>query len=145
MSEDRKEIINKLRVESRLLEQTAEAIQARVNMLNAVIADLTYANMTLEGLEKTEGNLELLVPIGGNSYIKAKLESKETIILGIGAGISLEKKSEEAKIIVKTRLENLEKAKASLQQQSTEVVKELGENREKFEKLTSDLNEEKTS
>lgn len=43
------EELRRLTVEMRILEQTAEAIQSRINMVNAVITDLSYANSTLEG------------------------------------------------------------------------------------------------
>ncbi|MEM3609085.1 MAG: prefoldin subunit alpha, partial [Candidatus Bathyarchaeia archaeon] len=90
-SKSEEEELRRLSVELRFLEQTAEAIQSRINMVNAAITDLTYASMTLEGLEKEKENSEILVPIGGNSYIKAKLENPDKIIVGMGAGISVEK------------------------------------------------------
>ena len=145
MSESLDEQITKLNVEVRILEQTAEVIQNRINMLSAMIADLTNAKMSLEGLENTEENTEILVPIGGNSYIKSKLAKQETVILGVGAGISLEKKPDEAKIMIKNRLEDLKKARTSLQQQLAEVIGKLNEDKSKFEKLVSKLRQEKTS
>ena len=143
MASKREEDLRKLSVELRFLEQTAESIQSRINMINAVITDLTYANMTLEGLEKEKENSELLVPIGGNSYIKTKLQNPDNIIVGMGAGVSVEKTLQEAKEIVKQRLENLEKTRASLQQQFAQVAERINEDREKFENLVAELREGK--
>jgi prefoldin alpha subunit len=139
------EELRKLSVEIRFLEQTAETIQSRINAVNAVITDLTYASMTLEGLEKEKENAELLVPIGGNSYIKAKLENPDKVIVGMGAGISLEKTLQEAKEIIKKRLENLERTRNSLQQQLAQVAERIEEDREKFETLIAELRERKPS
>jgi prefoldin alpha subunit len=139
------EELRKLSVEIRFLEQTAETIQSRINAVNAVITDLTYASMTLEGLEKEKENTELLVPIGGNSYIKARLETPDKVIVGMGAGISLEKTLQEAKEIIKKRLENLERTKNSLQQQLAQVAERIEEYREKFETLIAELRERKAS
>ena len=50
-------------MEMRYLEQTAETLQQRMSMLNAAITDLSYANMTLEGVEKEKENAEMLVPL----------------------------------------------------------------------------------
>ena len=138
------EELRRLSVELRFLEQTAEAIQSRINMINAVITDLTYASMTLEGLEKEKEkeNSELLVPIGGNSYIKARLESPDKIIVGMGAGISVEKTLQEAKEIIKNRLESLEKTRMSLQQQLAQIAERMSEGREKFDNLLAKLREE---
>lgn len=144
MESKREEELRKLSVELRFLEQTAEAIQSRINMVNAVMTDLTYASMALEGLEKEKENSELLVPIGGNSYIKAKLENPDKIIVGMGAGVSVEKTLQEAKDILKNRLENLEKTRTSLQRQLAQAAEKISEDREKFENLVAELRQEKT-
>ena len=143
MASKTEEALRKLSVEMRFLEQTAEAIQSRINMINAVITDLTYANMTLEGLEKEKENSELMVPIGGNSYIKARLANPNQVIVGMGAGISVEKTLQEAKDIIKNRLENLEKSKANLQQQLAQVAEKMNEDKEKFDRLMAELREGK--
>lgn len=145
MENKQEDELRKLSVELRLLEQTAEAIQSRVNMVNTVITDLTYAAMTLDGLEKEKENSELLVPIGGSSYVRTKLANPDKVIVGMGAGVSVEKTFSEAKEIVKKRLEDLEKTRMSLQHQFTQVADKMGEDREKFEGLLAKLKEEKAS
>lgn len=142
MADKAEEELRRLSVEMRILEQTAEALQARINMVNAVITDLTYANMTLEGLENQKENTELLIPIGGNSYIKARLETPDKVTVGIGAGVSVEKTLQEAKEIIRKRLEDMEKSRASLQQQFSQVIDRINEDRERFEELAAALRKE---
>jgi prefoldin alpha subunit len=139
------EQLRRLNVEMRFLEQTAEEVQSRINIVNAMITDLNYATMTLEGIEKEKENSELFVPIGANSHIKAKLENPDKIIVGMGAGISIEKTLPETKEIMKNRLQNLEKTRTSLQQQLAQVADRLNEDREKFENLVAELRGEKTT
>jgi prefoldin alpha subunit len=141
----REEELRRLNVEIRFLEQTAEEAQSRINIVNAMITDLNYANMTLEGVEKEKEDSELFVPIGANSYIKAKLANPDKITVGMGAGVSIEKTLPEAKEIMKKRLENLEKTRTSLQQQLGQVADRINEDREKFENLVAELRGEKTS
>ena len=143
MASKGEEELRRLSVEIRLFEQTAEAVQSRINMVNALITDLTYASMALEGLEKEKEKSELLVPIGGNSYIKAGLMNPDKIIVGMGAGVSVEKTRQEARDIIKNRLENLGKTRTSLQQQLAQVAEKIDEDREKFEALAAEPREEK--
>lgn len=143
MENKNEEEIRKLSVELRLLEQTAETLQSRIQMVNTVIADLTYSNMTLEGVEKEKENSELLVPIGGSSYIKAKLANTDKVIVGMGAGVSVEKTLPEAKEIVKKRLDDLGKSRLSLQQQFTEVAEKINSDRQRFERLVSEMRQGK--
>ncbi|MGB9958950.1 MAG: prefoldin subunit alpha [Candidatus Bathyarchaeales archaeon] len=139
MAEKVEEELRRLSVEMRILEQTAETLNSRINMVNTMIADLTYASMTLEGLEKQQENVELLVPIGGGSYIKAKLENPDKVTVGVGAGVSVEKTMQEAKDMINKRLEELEKTRTSLQQQFSQIVERINEDRERFEELAAEF------
>ena len=143
MTSNSGEELRKLSYEIRYLEQTAETIESRMNVINAILRDLTYANMTLETLEKEKGNSEILVPIGSSSYIRAKLEDTSRIIVGIGAGVSVEKTLPETKDVVKKRLEDLEKTRNSLVQQFEQVAQKIGEDRERFEHVAAELREGK--
>ena len=138
------EELRKLSVEMRFLEQTAETLQQRMSMMNAAITDLTYANMTLEGIEQEKENAELLVPIGGSSYVKVKLANPDKVVVGMGAGVSIEKTLPEAKAIVKERLEELEKTMRSAQQQFAQVAERVNAGRNRLESLLSTVREGKT-
>ena len=90
------EELRKLSVEMRYLEQTAETLQQRISMVNAAITDLTYANATLDGIEKEKENAEMLVPIGGSSYGNVTLVATNKVIEGRGSGGALETAQPEA-------------------------------------------------
>ncbi|NIP67483.1 prefoldin subunit alpha, partial [Candidatus Bathyarchaeota archaeon] len=79
------ENFRRLAVELRILEGTAEALQSRINLLNGALSEMRVANRTLEGMKEEEEGAPLFVPIGGGSFIKAKLESAEQVIVGLGA------------------------------------------------------------
>lgn len=135
--------LRRLSVEMRLLDQSAEIIQSRVNTVNALITDLTYAGMALEGLKQENEGSELFVPIGGNSYIRAKLQGSDKVVVGMGAGVAVEKTLPEAEEIIKKRVENMQKTRMSLQQQFTQVAQKMSEDRVKFEELAAEMRQEK--
>jgi len=110
-------------------------------MVNAAITDLTYANMTLESVEKEKADAELLVPIGGSSYIRVKLADTDKVVVGMGAGVSIEKTLPEAKEIVKERLGELEKTMMSAQQQFAQVAQRINVGRNRMESLLATLRE----
>ncbi|MEA2089753.1 MAG: hypothetical protein U9O89_03220, partial [Thermoproteota archaeon] len=68
------EAFRRLAVELRLLEGTAKTLQSRISIVDAAITELTLAKRTLEGVETEKEDAPLFVPVGGGSYIKAKLE-----------------------------------------------------------------------
>ncbi len=134
------EIFRKLAVELRILENTADTLQSRINFVNAAVTELTYSHMTLEGLEKEKPDAPLFVPIGGGSYIKAKLESPEKVVFGVGAGVALEKTFVEAKEKIKGRIEEMEKSRTGMEQQLEEVLERIRVDRERLQEISAGLN-----
>ena len=139
MSNDEEEL-RKIAVELRLLENTAENMQSRITFVNAAITELNYANLTLDGLEKEKTDTSLFVPIGGGSYIKAKLESPDKIIFGVGAGVAIEKTFVEAKEKIKNRLDDMEKARSSMEQQMEQLLERIRVDRDRLQDISTTLN-----
>ena len=113
-------------------------------MVNTVLTDLNYANMTLESIEKEEENADLLVPVGGGSYVKAKLQEKNTVLVGMGAGVTVEKTLAQAKETVQNRISQLEKTRASLQQQFTQIIEKIREDKARLEEISAKLSQRRT-
>jgi len=131
--------LRRLAVELQILEGTAEALQSRINLVNAALTELRVADATLEGLEREGEGSSLFVPIGGGSYVKAKLESAEKVIVGLGAGVATERTMQEARENVEKRAAELEKTRETLRQQLTQVLEKIEDGRSKFQELTAKL------
>jgi prefoldin alpha subunit len=135
------ETFRRLAVELRILEGTADAIQSRANMVNGALTELVVASMTLEGLEKEKTDAPLFVPIGGGSYIEAKLGSEDKIVVSIGAGVAVERTLKEAKDTVSSRMAELEKTRNTLEQQLRQVIDKIQDNRAQLQELSAKLSE----
>ena len=126
-------------LESRYLEETVNEIQSRINLTNSAITELRVSNMTLEGLEKEQKNAQLFVPIGGGSYIKAKLETSNKVVVGIGADVAVEKTLKEAKAELEARIAERENTREALGQQFNQVATRIQENRAQIDEITAKL------
>jgi prefoldin alpha subunit len=60
------------------------------------LEELGRARETLNQYQKAVEGDELLVPIGGNSFVFAKVASNAKAIVGIGTGVSVEKPMDDA-------------------------------------------------
>ena len=134
--EKAEEELRRLSMEMRYLEQTADALQQRISMVNAALTDINYANMTLDGMEKEKENSEMLIPIGGSSYVKVKLADTNKVIIGMGSGVSVEKTLPEAKATLKERLDELGTMHAA-QQQYSQVAERINSGRSRLESMLS--------
>jgi prefoldin alpha subunit len=127
MSEDRndEETVRKFLADLKILEGTANIIQSRLNVVNAALTDIATANLSIKGIENNESGLEILVPVGGGSFIRAKLSDVEKIIMGVGSGVHIEKTIVESLEDLKNRQADLEKARTSLEQQLTQTLNNI--------------------
>jgi len=126
-------------LESRYLEETINELQSRISMTNSVRNELKVSSMTLEGLKKEKKGTQLFVPIGGGSYVKAKIETTKNVVVGIGADVAVERSLKEAKVELEARIAELEKTREVLGQQFNQVVGRIQENRTKMEEITAKL------
>jgi len=128
-------------LESRYLEETANELQHRISMTNAAINELRVSSMTLDGLEKEKKGTQLFVPIGGGSYVKAKLETTNNIVVGIGADVAVERSLKETKVEFEARIDEMEKTREAMGQQLNQVVGRMQENRSTMEEVSAKLRE----
>ncbi len=126
-------------MESRFLEETVNELQSRINLINSALTELRVSSITLEGLETEQKDSQLFVPIGGGSYVKARLETASKVVVGIGADVAVEKSLKEAKEELETRIAELEKTREALVQQFSQVAERIQENRTKLEEVTAKL------
>ena len=129
-------------MESRYLEETVNELQSRISMINSAITELRVSNVTLEGLENEKKGSQLFVPIGGGSYVKAKLVTAKKVVVGIGADVVVEKTVKEIKVDLEARIAEMEKTRETLGQQLNQVIGRIQENRARLEEISAKLREE---
>jgi prefoldin alpha subunit len=86
-------------------------------MVTLTIKDVETALVTIAALKDEPSGIETLVPIGFGSFVKANLVNTDTIVVGIGAGVSIEKKIEDAKSFLEKRKDELTKYYEQLKKQ----------------------------
>ncbi len=86
-----------------------EAIAQQINMVKITIKDVETALTTITSLKDETAGKEILVPIGFSSFVNATLTSPDKVVIGIGAGVSVEKKTDDAKAFLEKRRDELNK------------------------------------
>jgi prefoldin alpha subunit len=114
-----------------LIEQYKEqmsSLEMQSQYVQATITDYNKAKMTLEHLSNTDKGTEILLPIGGSTYIDATTKNTSKVLFDIGGGLVTEKTSEDAIKKIDERVEGLQKTQEkllsimqNLQNEATEV------------------------
>jgi prefoldin alpha subunit len=120
----------------------AEVLQQQIETLNATIAELTVAMDTLDTV-KGEDNKETLVPIGAGSFLITELKNTDEVIIGLGAGVAVKKKVDDAKVTIaeqKKELEDLrEKMSLDLQKITEYIMQKSPEAEELMQKVEGEV------
>ena len=107
----------------------AEGISHQLGLSQIAAQGLESALAAVDALQEAEVGQEILVPIGSGSFIYGKLASKENVILNVGAGVSIEKRSEEAIEILRTRKNEVLEGSKKL----TEVLAKIDQEMQKIQ------------
>lgn len=103
----------------------AESIAQQINMVKLTIKDVETALVTITALKDESAGKETLVPIGFGSFVKATLSSPDKVVVGIGAGVSVEKKIDDAKTFLEKRKDELTKYHDQLNSTIAKLAQEL--------------------
>jgi prefoldin alpha subunit len=122
-------------VQQRVYEGSARTLQARLDIINAAMNEFALASSTLEGIKSQKSDADALIPVGGGSFVRAKLADISKIVVGVGAGVAIEKPIDLSITEIKDRIADLDKARTTLQEQLNQTLIRLEENREKLNEI----------
>jgi prefoldin alpha subunit len=142
MSQGLQQKENKLRqiiTEIRMMESTVNTLQQRLQIVTASLSELRMAKQSLEDLKDVDPENNLLVPIGGAAFINAKLGEIDKVVMGIGANVSVEMSFDDAVTDVTERIEEMEKARGSIEQQLHQIMAQLEAHQNVAERLSAEI------
>lgn len=137
--EPKREELQGLYFEAENNRRQLESISAQIQVLEVAMAETESAIKALDSLKEAKAGDEILVPIGSGSFIKGEIKDKENVIIGIGAGISVEKKVSETKKILEKREKDMQEAMEKLRSGATEANKKLMEISSKSEEIIREI------
>ena len=123
-------------MEIQYLENVVQSLQQRFSFVEAAIAELQVAQSTVSDLSKETEGADILVPIGGGSYVRAKAADVEKLIVGVGADVAIEKTAKEAMDGYKARIDELHKIRSSLGEEIEKVAANIAKARQELERLS---------
>ena len=121
------EDIQKLSTQFQQLQYQADALSQQLNMVSNSMAESEKAINTIAGFEGVEDGHEVLIPIGMGTNIMAKLSKPDTVIMEIGAGISMEKNLDDAKKSLEIQKEELTKFHQTTQNNLNQITTKMHE------------------
>lgn len=119
------------------------SLEMQFSYLQAAIADYTKAKMTVEQLSKTDEDSEILLPIGGSTFINATAKNTSKVLFDIGGGVVTEKTSDDAIKKIDNRIEHLQQTQEKISSMVQQLQAETAEASSKAQTLLSEENKYK--
>lgn len=135
----KEEQLRRLVVELRMMQGSAEILQQRLELLRTALADLRVAESSLKALKEIEEGTPILVPMGGGAFVNAKLGDLSSVIVGVGADVSVGMDIDGALDDVSSRLAEVEKAGQSVQQQLEQILGQIQVHQDGISRLSAEL------
>jgi prefoldin alpha subunit len=110
--------------ELRSSEDQLNDVQSRVEIISAQIQEHINAGATMNNLRDEAGH-EALIPIGAQIYIRGSISDTSKVLIGLGAGISVEKTVEQANADLQSRVANMQKIIGSLRDEYAKLAEKV--------------------
>jgi len=89
--------------------QLSSLVQQR-QILGASRQDHARARESLEGVDRAETTTEYLVPLGGEAYVRGRLDPGSPVLVGVGSGVVVEMDRPKVTELLAQRLGRLDQA-----------------------------------
>jgi len=100
--------------ESYVMLDTAKAqldgLVKQQQLIQLAVDEHVRARETIKDLAKGEIGDDILIPLGADSYIHARISDRRDAIVGVGAGVSIRRTPEDAQRILDEKIDELSRA-----------------------------------
>jgi prefoldin alpha subunit len=107
-----------------------EGLSKQQELIQLAVEEHVRARETIKEIAKGSTGDEVLVPLGADSYIHAKVSDNKDAIVGVGSGISIRRSPEDAEKILDSKIDDLSRAFKSITDKAAQteaMIQELSE------------------
>jgi prefoldin alpha subunit len=119
-----------------------ELVGRNLELLHAVRAEANRARTALEGWQDQTPDSEIMVPLGANTFVHAKVGQPDTILLGVGRGYSAQRPTAEAITWLQKREKELDAEADQTSQGLFRLRQEAAQLQELIEEAYADMQQQ---
>ncbi len=98
-----------------------EGLVKQQQLIQLAVDEHVRARETIKDLAKGTIGDEILIPLGADSYIHAKISDRRDAIVGVGAGVSILRTPEQAQKILDEKIDELSRAFKSVTDKAAQL------------------------
>jgi prefoldin alpha subunit len=136
---DKRRELQEMLFEAESYKKQMDSVRREMEVLGSLMSELDSSIKALAALKESKAGQEILVPIGGGSFIRASLKEPGKVLVGTGANISMEKDIDSASKILAERNAEMNSALERLKENAAEINSKLAELDEGYRVLVSEM------
>jgi len=122
-------------------EAMAGLLRQQMNLIANSLAELSMTVETIKTIKELKPETEILVPIGSDSFVTAKLATTDKVITGLGADVSAEQSVDAAKQMLEARIAELGRVLEQARQEFDKIGKQIEELRPEADRILTKTKE----
>lgn len=134
------EELNRLMVLAEQYKAQLDQLDTQMSYIQQAINEYNKSKITIDNISEKEKNSDVILPIGGGSYIDAKAKNPKKILFDVGAGYIIEKDADDAIKKIDSRIKELEKNMQKIGEIREKTENEATEVYQKAQKLYQEQN-----
>ena len=134
MTEDENVVSEQKLRENYTMLETAKAqldgLARQQQLIQLAVDEHVRARETIKSLSKGAVGDDILIPLGADSYIHAKISENRDAVVGVGSGVSLRKTADEAEKILDSKIDDLSRAFKTVSERAAQteaMIQDLSE------------------
>ncbi|MDI6819744.1 MAG: prefoldin subunit alpha [Candidatus Hodarchaeaceae archaeon] len=122
---------------------TADLLRQQISFLAASLSELSMTAETIRTIKELKPETEILVPIGSDSFVTAKLALTDKVTVGLGADVAAEQGIDDAMRMLETRTVEIEQAMERARQELEKLNERIEALRPEAERILEKTKEKK--
>jgi prefoldin alpha subunit len=104
-----------------------DQLNRQAQLIEAASGEISSTLEALDAIKGQSSGVETLVPVGSGSYVRGKLLDTESVVVGVGAGIYVEKRLPDAIEFMEGKRKQLLESYSTIQRTSGELAVKIAE------------------
>jgi prefoldin alpha subunit len=129
------EKLNEKYIVYQILAQNLESLKEQMQLVEQQLFELNSASMSLDDLDKMDDKNEIFLPLGGGCFGKGQITENKKILVNVGSGIFLNENIDDAKALLQERTEEIEKAGKEIEGHAEKIALQMNEFAAEIQKM----------
>lgn len=127
-----------------LLNSYQAVVESLRNHISLLTSSLTEVSMTIDAIKTVKDlkpGTDILVPLGSDSFISAKISDSDKVLTGLGADVVAERSASDALKFLESRTSELEEAARQAREELRRIEERIESLRPEAEKILNKVRE----